>query len=192
MRALMLVIVFAAYGASQADNCIFILNTADNPDGYNTCWADIGPFQTVDIYIFARPDLEDCPSGIIAAEFKIDNWMESPGYPDGQTVIDYTGFVEGDLATDLTITWVEPQTNAWVLIAKVSVTSFSDDWIDHDYEIRPVNGDACGCIIVVDDTFNDHPANGMPFVFNPWDPWMLWCRPPQVVESSWSSVKALF
>lgn len=164
-------------------------------DMAGACTANIMPYTPINIYVMAILT-ETFDGGITAAEFKIDNWMGSPGYPTGTATVTATSdLVIGGLGTDYSIAWSAPQGAGYgmVLIATVNILMFDANWIGPDYMIRVAAGDDCGCLVTVDDLFETHDAQGGLFWFNCTAPEQCICLEETATQdSSWSAVKSLF
>ncbi len=188
------VIVIAAMmlfaGVANADVIgIFADEQAD------ACTGVVMPYTPSDIFIMAILT-ETFDGGITAAEFKVGNWMGSPGYPTGTATVTATSdLVIGQLDTDFSIAWSSPQGagNGLVLIASVQILAFDGAWIGPDHRLEVMEGDDCGCLVTVDDVFEQIQAQGGLFWFNCSVPEDCVCLEETATEeTSWSSVKALF
>ncbi len=139
--------------------------------------------------------------GFIAVEFKIDNLPSNDGYPTGQITEYFTGETQGELGTNILISWPEPiGAGHWnVPIGRLEFIMFDSNWIGEDHLIAVRAGDDCNCITTQRADGQTIEAIGCGFTFNCtnddcWDSYNYCVDSPPVsiTESSWSLVKALF
>ena len=158
------------------------------------CAITLEPYTTSTTYIAVSWDIGELENGITAAEFALDGLPHNEGYPIGTVVVTPIGtdLVIGDVWTDYSIAWSEPQgaEKRWFVIALVEITPFVTTWVNVDQVVQVVDGDVCDCLVVVDHVFNTLPAYGECSWLMPSQEWP--CGYTAVEETSWSSVKALF
>ena len=159
-----------------------------------TCEANVDPYTPLVLYLIASWSGEEVFGGMTAAEFKIDNFPTNDGFPNGTvTVTADTDLIIGDIWTDWSIAWSEPQggTRSIFTMASVEVLSFDAAWIGTDVVAVIAPGDDCSCLVIVDSEFEIVPAEGQQFTFNCSTAPDCDCS-VAVAPSTWSSVKALF
>lgn len=152
------------------------------------CSGDLLPYVPMDVYVIAvLSDLES----ITTAEFKIDNWPGSPGYPTGQATASWTSELTiGSIDEDFSIAWSTPQAGPNVLIGTISFLAFDPAWIGADHMLTIAEGDNCNCLVLVDAAYDTFDVAGWSFVFN--------CTGDDcgctiaTEETSWGSLKALY
>jgi len=156
------------------------------------CWANIEPFVEVRIHILVFLDSGDLSGGLTAAEFRLENWPGDPGYPLGDTSIEWSSdLVLGQIDENLTIAFSSPQPGPVVKLAGITLQMYSNDWMEEGYRILVDEGLEDGLCAVVNDMFEIFDATGMQFTFNCDPPCS--CRPGyNPADSNWSEVKNLY
>jgi hypothetical protein len=159
------------------------------------CTVEATPYLAFDIYVMAI--LTDTfAGGITAAEFAVPDFPVNAGYPVGLVGFEWTSdLLIGDIYTDFSIAWGAPvgAGAGLVLIGTINITPFDPMWLGVDNVVTVMPGDACDCLVTVDDIFEIHDAQGGMFWFNCTDEEACIClEETATAESSWSSVKALF
>jgi hypothetical protein len=154
------------------------------------CALDYAAFAPQTTYVGVILDPNEFPNGIVAAEFKIDNYFPNNGL--GMVTVEATSqVVIGAMDTDYSIAWAEPKTDAFVLIATMTSVGFSPAWLGTDHVMTIMAGDDCACLVIVDDAFIQHGTVGGSFTFN----CTIDCdclEGTATEDASWSAVKALF
>ena len=184
MVALLLVLV-----SSTAFAQVPTIGIYDDVD-YTVCFGDLVPYVQKEIFVVAwlPPDIAD----ITAVEFKIDNLP--PAGADGIITPAWNSdLVIGDVGWDISIAWPGPQAGPYVLIGSLSFLMINDTWIGLDHVMMVMAGMDCDCLVVVDDNFVEHTAEGGKYTFNCSDPEQCGCFEDIPTEAtSWGSVKALY
>lgn len=171
------------FAGSASANSIGIFADMDA----SLCAADLNAYVPTNVFVIGV--LSDLTS-ITTAEFKIDNWPGSPGYPTGQVTATWTSELTiGSIDTDFSIAWQTPQPGPLVLIGTLEFLVFDPAWIPADYAMEVVAGDNCSCLVMVDANYDTHDVAGGGFIFN--------CTAEcdcavATEESSWSGIKALY
>ena len=155
------------------------------------CEVDIQGGENRQVWILVLLDSSEFSGGITAAEFRIDNLPAEGGYPLGVISPSWTsGVTVGDIFTDFSIAWTSPQYPPIVVVGSVVFQAFDANWIGDQHVMTVAEGGICGCIVVVDDFFQEHEAFGGRFTFN--CDYDCGCGGFQSTASDWGQVKTLY
>ncbi len=155
--------------------------------------ADLVPYVITDLYIVAHLT-SLCEGGIVAAEFKVDNWPETGDDPDLGLieVIPYSSLYIGYLHHDFAIAWSEPQGagSCYVTIALLQFLAFGQTWPGQDYWLSIAPGNDCECLVLVDHLYQEHDVYGDSFLLNcVQDCGFCWTA---AEPTDWSALKAMY
>ena len=190
MNKLLTLLLLAALVVPASAEVFIGIYTDEDPGASATDYT-IVPYAEFTLYVVAHWSPGEVGEGITAAEFNILNLPVDAGYPIGLVGIEYpSDLIIGDLYTDLSIAWPAPVGGAEsrATIATITITPFDPEWIPQDIKMFVQHGDACFCLVVVDDLFEIIDANGRGFTLNCTDE----CDFTASYESSWSTLKSAF
>ena len=186
---LVLMTFTASAGAQQSWIGMFAGDPSDP-----ICLADIAPGAPVPVYIVAVVSEYDFPNGITAAEFRVDN-LPPNGYEFGG-IISETWSSEvtvGELGWDFSIAWVTPQPGPFVAIGQLDFLMLDPDWIGEDHVMKIREGNACECLVMVDELFLTQDVFGGWWTWNCTEYWFCPCIGwTAAQDSDWGAVKALY
>jgi hypothetical protein len=183
MVALLLVLVSSS--AFAQNPTIGIYEDMD----YTICFGDLELYvqKAISVVAWLPPDI----LGVTAVEFKIDNL---PSGANGIVTPAWNSdLVIGDPNWDISIAFPEAQPGPFVLIGTLSFLMIDVSWVGPDHVIMIQAGNDCDCLVIVDDVFNEHTADGGMYTFNCTNPDACDCFLETPTEdASWGSVKALY
>ncbi len=188
MVAFLLLVGVSSFAAAQGVPTIGIYEDVD----YTICYGDVEVYVAHDVFVVANltPEIP----GITAVEFRVDNLPEENPALGIRTDSWTSTLVIGDLGYDIAIAWDSMQPGPWVLIGTLSFFMIDPTWIGADHLMTVAPGLTCDCLVVVDDVFEEHDADGGWFTFNCSNPTDCLCFDDLTAteDASWGTIKALY
>ena len=190
MVALLVLVAFSNIALAQDDLFIGIFGD----DAYSYCYGDVVTYEPMTIYVAAF--LSDVVPAITAAEFRVDNWIGSPGYPDGTAIATWnTDLVIGTIDWGLALAFQTPVPGPYALLGTIEMLQMADGWVPADFLMEVMASNDSDFLGVVDTDYNTIETLGGLFTFNCSD--VIFCpcidNMSSATESSdFSSIKALY
>jgi hypothetical protein len=156
------------------------------------CYADMPIGAPVTIHVMAL--IEDIPA-ITAAEFRIDNFTGSPGYPTSIVTQTWNSpLTVGTIDYGFSIAFTVPKPGPVVALGTIEYLTFDPTWIGADYVMTTDVTLDSGNLVVVDAEYITIPVGRGTYTFNCTNPELCPCYDETIPtqDASWGSIKALY
>jgi len=158
MAALLLLVAMSSIAAAQPPQPFIGIYAEDSPV---ICQADVSQYVSKTVYVFAV--VPESITVIPAVEFKIDNLPTA-----GMALLTYnwnTTLVIGTADWDIALAFAPALPGPIALLGTISVFPLAD--FGPDWRMTIAEGNDCECLVVVDQDYNEIPAEpGHFFTFN--------------------------